>query len=184
MAKLYPQLNLCIRTYSPTQHGGDLEAGLIDLLVDAEPRSLGEVSSFPLYTDRFGFYGLREFASSELNPSTASSFALLQVASAFDEKNISIEGHLHQRGYRFSRKYSFDSFATVKRLATKGLGIAVLPHRLAAEDLKTKRLHSLRLSGFPREGFGTHRIYASFSSRSREDQRLRLLFRLLKEHLN
>jgi DNA-binding transcriptional LysR family regulator len=110
--------------------------------------------------------------------------ALLYVASAFDEKNISIEGHLRQRGYRFTRKYAFDSFATVKRLATRGLGIAVLPTRLAAEDVKAKRLHPLRLAGFVREGFGTHRIYASFSDRSQEDQRLRSLFRLLKEHLN
>lgn len=183
MSELHPHLNLCIRTYSPSGHLTDFNSGLIDLLVDSEPRIIGDVVSYPLYADHFNIFGAPQLKLKNLTSESTKPLALLYVSSAFDEKNITIEDHLKKRNYRFSRRYAFDSFATVKRLAIRGLGIAVLPQRLADEDVRAKHLVNIHLEGFSRGGFGPHKIYASFKESAKGDARIKAVFRLLKDHL-
>jgi DNA-binding transcriptional LysR family regulator len=172
----FPFLDLSIKTNSQDGHLADLRSGILDLLVDAEPRISTGLTLWPLYTDRFSFYSQKKV---ELVPDSARHFSLLSVRGVFDEDNITLEQHLSQNGYRFQKEYIFDSFTTVKRMATKGLGIAILPRRLADREANLHLLHAKGL----KEGFGIHTIYATVSPHRENDRRLKALVSLLKKQL-
>gem|GEM_PF-6720218 len=96
----------------------ELAHGVLDFLVDAEPRTHSGLTLWPLYQDRFSFYSQRKV---ELSPESARSFSLLSVRGIYDEDNVTLEQHVIQGGFRFQREYIFDSFTTVKKMAMEGL---------------------------------------------------------------
>jgi DNA-binding transcriptional LysR family regulator len=180
--KTYPQLELSLRTGSQESHNQGLNIGTMDMLVDAEPRLFGENRSWPLYTDAFAFYA-RSSASHELTPESAKAMALVYVPKIFDKNDVSLEEHLKRQGYAFKKEYIFDSFSTVKRLALRGLGVAILPIRLATEDVSANRLRRLSAKGFAKDGFATHTVCATLSAKRVGDARLKLMIRELKKFL-
>lgn len=174
----FPLLQISLKTNSQHEHKRNLENGALDLLVDAEPRDLGGLSQWFLYADKFGFFSGSKI-SEELAPAAAANHPILMVRGVFDEHDLTLEEHLRRRGFYFPREMSFDSFTTVRKMTAKGLGIGILPLRLAAEGGK---LHPVRLAGFP-PSFGTHRIYATISSFREKDKRVKALVSLLKKQL-
>ena len=164
----FPHLNISLKTNSQFGHLNELSNGVLDILVDAEPRSHLGLTLWPLYQDRFSFYSRQKL---ELTPDTSRGYSLLSVRGVYDEDNITLEQHLNQGGYRFQREYIFDSFTTVKRMAKEGLGIAIIPQRMVAME---HDLHLIRAKNF-KEGFGAHRIYATISTHRENDRRLKTL---------
>lgn len=174
--KEFPHLSISLKSNSQEGHSRELNNGQLDLLVDAEPRAQLGLTLWPLYGDRFGFFAAKKM---EVNPESASELTLLSVRGVFDEEDVTLEAHLSRRGYRFRREFVLDSFPTVRRMAEKGLGLAILPKRLAAES----SLLPARVEGFPREGFGPHRIYATVSTHRENDKRVKKLISFLKASL-
>lgn len=177
-----PHLHLSIKTSLHQDPIGDLLAGKIDLLVDAEPQVKSALISWPLYDDRFAFYVAVQRAKTEYTTRETAMETILYVEKAFDENRVTIEDHLETAGHRFARQYCFDSFSTTKRLALKGMGIAVLPTRLAHEDATKKRLKRVQLEGFARGGFGRHTLCATTRSENAKDLRIKKIIALLKRH--
>lgn len=177
--KEFPRLQISLKTNSQHEHKRNLENGTLDLLVDAEPRELSGLTQWFLYADKFGFFSGSKIGE-ELDPAAASAYPILTVRGIFDEHDLTLEEHLRRRGFYFPREMSFDSFTTVKKMTAKGLGIGILPVRLAAEEGK---LHTVRFAGFP-QNFGTHRIYATVSSFREKDKRVKALVSLLKRQLS
>jgi len=182
LRKTYPNLNLSVRTGGVQDSFSRLIDGQVDLLVDAEPRNSEEITSWKLYSDRFSFYASDQLNFEYFSSEDASSLALLYVPKAYDGAHIAIEDHLRRASYVFEREYIFDSFSTVKRLAARGLGIAVLPNRLALEDINTSRIHKVSAKGFPENGFGLHTIYATCAAQKSGDLRIRKLVSQLRGH--
>lgn len=179
----YPHLNLSVKTGFHQDPIADLIAGRVDLLVDAEPQVKSSLVSWPLYSDKFSFFASVEFEKKAITFSEATTENLIFVQKAFDENRLTIEDHLDQVGFRFARQYCFDSFSTVKRLGIKGMGIAVLPKRLAENDVKQKLIKPISLEGFPADGFGKHSIYATVASENSKNLRIKKLIALLKDQL-
>jgi DNA-binding transcriptional LysR family regulator len=175
LAQTYPALHLSLKTGNT--HVADLIAGRIQLLVDAEPDVRASMTSWPLYSDKFCFYGTGPFT--KLTTDTN----VIYVSSARDEKGLTIQDHLARGGLEFAREYCFDSFSTAKRMAIRGLGVAVLPLRLAEEDERKKIIRRISVSGFGSDGFGRHTICATVSAENEKDVRLKRLIALLKKHL-
>ena len=175
--KQFPRLSLSLKTNSREGHRQELANGTLDLLVDAEPRAHTGLTAWPLYADRFGFYARQTI---ELSPENARELSLIYVKGVFDEKNTSLEQYLAREGYQFEREYTFDSFTTVKRTAEKGLGVAILPRRLAEKEGSLKMV---KAKGFAKDGFGAHGIYATVSNFREKDIRVKSLISLLRKHL-
>jgi DNA-binding transcriptional LysR family regulator len=178
---LYPELKLSLKTNSAVTHQNALESGQLDMLVDAEPRLLGNFTSWTLYKDKFNFYGKKGSVFQELNPETAKNLSLIYCPSAVDENNKSILMHLDEAGYQFKERIELDSFTTSCTFGKNGIGLCVLPQRLAEEALKSKKLVHINMTGFSPKGFGTHSICATIRSSSEDDKRLRLIIKLLRE---
>jgi DNA-binding transcriptional LysR family regulator len=177
--KISPELKLLIRTSGSFNHKQALESGELDVLVDAEPRVLGDIMSWTLYEDRFNFYGVMEKLPSNLSPESIGNLPLIFSPSAFDRDNKNILQHLEERGYFFKEKMELDSFCAVRTFCNTGMGLAVLPLRLAESSIGA--LSQVSLKGFPQRGFGTHSICASVKSNRADDYRIRVLVKALRE---
>ena len=178
LAQIHPDFKLSIKTALNADAQADLLAGRINLLVDAEPRVAANLVSWPLYKDKFGFFisGTKKLHENFLDESI--SF----VALARDQDRLTINDHLEKAGYDFTRVHTFDSFATVKQMAIKGMGLAVLPLRLAKEDERKKLIRRVHLKGISAEGFGVHTICATVTAENEKDFRIRKIVSLLKNH--
>lgn len=176
----HPQLHLSVRTSFSQNPVAELASGQLDILVDAEPQLQSSMISWPLYSDKFSFFSSLDFGISELTSADAKLTNIIFVQKAFDEDRLTIENHLERAGYQFARKYCFDSFSTAKRLAIKGMGIAVLPQHLAREDVKKKLIKPIILKGISVAGFGKHSIYATTAYENRNDVRIKKIVALLK----
>jgi DNA-binding transcriptional LysR family regulator len=181
MRKSHPELKLTISTHAPQGHQNLLENGLLDILVDAEPRLVGDFMSWKLYEDRFNFYGKNKHVPAELTPDKVRDLTLIYCPGAFDQDNKSILRHLEERGYFFREKIELDSFTAVANFTDKGLGLGVLPQRLAANHLASKRLMSISLKDFSSKGFGTHSICATVRSVSANDKRIVQTVKMLRD---
>ncbi len=179
--KLYPELKLSIRTNGPSLNQSALESGQLDILVDAEPRLLGNFTSWTLYKDKFNFYAKKGSLPAELYPENITNIPLIYCPLAFDENNKSILTYLQEAGYQFKETIELDSFTTSSTFGKNGIGLCVLPQRLAEEAIKSKKLVKISMEGFSPKGFGTHSICATVRSSSDDDRRLRSLVKLLKE---
>lgn len=84
-----PELRLSIRTSESVSHKDALEQGKIDVLVDAESRIFGELSSWSLYEDRFNFFATK---SASWTPETIGSLPLIFSPQAFDKDNKCLSG--------------------------------------------------------------------------------------------
>lgn len=183
LGKSHPQLQLSVKTSLQHDPLADLVDGKIDLLVDAEPPIRDNVVSWPIYADKFAFFSSPRLAANEYDQKASRDLSVIFCTSVFDHEHLSLEDHLERAGYRFARKFAFDSFATAKQLALRGIGIATLPLRLAQADVTSRRLKRVSLKGFATEGFGKHTICASVSREREKDVRLRKVISLLKKHL-
>jgi DNA-binding transcriptional LysR family regulator len=177
--KTTPQLKISIRTHHPATHFKALAEGQLDLIVDAEPRVVGDLTSWTLYEDRFQFYtGTRQ--QEVLTPETLKEMTLITCPAAYDRDGKGILQHLEEAGYFLKERIELDSFTSVMAFCQSGLGIAALPQRLAARALKGKEIFPVKLKGFPEKGFGAHSIAATIRAERSDDPRVRFLIKSLK----
>jgi LysR family hydrogen peroxide-inducible transcriptional activator len=178
--KKWPQLRLSIHSAESLSHTETLASGKIDILIDAEPRLIGEFMSWNLYEDRFNFFANKmqpEFAVDK----EIVDFPLIYSPNAFDGANKRITQHLEEHGYHFKQRIEFDSFMAVKAFAKSGSGVAVLPNRLAESDVRSGHLKPISLKGFSARGFGSHHFAASILETRKDDIRLKTLIQALRE---
>ena len=178
--KSAPTLRLSIRTAEVMSDQRALETGEIDVLVDAEPRLTGDFTSWKLYEDRFNFYAKKK-PEETITPESLGSTTLIYSPLAFDEHNKKIDQHLEEQGYRFKDKIQLDSFTSVLAFCRRGLGIAVLPQRLAADAVAANAIAPVSLRKFSHRGFGTHSLTATIKSTREDDPRVRYLIKSLRQ---
>ncbi len=101
----------------------------------------------------------------------------------FDENGFSIRDHAVKNDVPFLESYKLDTFTSVKAFTIAGLGIGILPERLAKDDLDAGLLKKIAIKGFSTRGFGRHRICFSLTSTGKSDLRIKLLQQELKKYL-
>jgi DNA-binding transcriptional LysR family regulator len=178
--KKAPALRLSIHTSEMFHHQKALEVGEIDILVDTEARITGDLISWKLYEDRFNFY-MPKSNIKEWTPETIDSLTLIYCPTAIDGDNKKITQHLEEKGYFFKEKIELDSFTSVIAFAKKGLGLAVLPQRLAENSIKSRLFQRTTLVNFSHKGFGVHHFTATIHESRKDDPRIRFLVRSLKD---
>ncbi len=180
MRKTNPELKLAITTHGAERFQKSLDENLLDLIVDSEPRLFGDFTSWVLYQDRFNFYGKKKDFPIDISTEVARNLTLVYCPKAFDSSNKGILHHLEENGFFFRDKIELDSFTSVATFAKKGLGVAVLPQKLAATYLDSKQLSLISLEKFSNKGFGSHNICATVRSSSGNDQRIYFVIKMLK----
>jgi len=179
--KTAPELKITVRTSNSYYHQTALSTGELDVIVDAEPRLLGEFTSWKLYDDHFSIYAASGKIQSSMDPSTIGSTPLIFCPGAFDKSNKNILQLLEERGYFFKEKMELDSFPSVKAFGLRGMGLAVLPQRLAESSVHSRHLTKISLKGVSSAGIGPHTIYATVRNSRVSDSRIVLLLKELRK---
>ena len=131
-----------------------------------------------LYRDTFRPYGA---PNSVLNSDGHKSSSVIYVARARDQKGLSIRDHLLSGGVSPNDlAYELDTFSSAQEFALAGLGIAILPNRLAQCRLRDGKLKPAQLVNLPMQGFGEHRICASYLEENRTDPRIKTVLKHLR----
>lgn len=172
-----PQTRISIMTESARDPSRSLAEGSIDVLVDAEPRVVGDLTSWELYEDRFKFYARPGHEKSIKNPAE---MTLIYSPRAFDRDGKKIERHLLEHGVSIRHRMELDSFTSAQAFAQANLGVAVLPTRLAADAVRTKKLVEVAMEGFGARGFGAHGIYLTVANARVDDPKIRNLLKAFK----
>jgi DNA-binding transcriptional LysR family regulator len=169
----YPGLKLALRTADGSRHRERLLHGSIDLVVEACPDENEKVTSIRVGTDCFGVY----------IPKGAPDFKQLPwvyVPYAKDDEGKFISDLLREQGISPREVYELDTFAAVLEFVAAGIGVGVLPGRLARKVIKFGMIR--RYPSIPKD-FGTHSICASFLNENRNDPRIASATRSLREYL-
>ena len=165
MAGKYDQLTLGISTLKADELAGALMERRCHFLVGSVKFPQKTITQFELYQDYFGFFCSRTHAEhSAKGP-------LIYVPTAKDGKGRTIEKTLKEARLGRLHQYDLDSFDSVKALVTEGLGVGVLPVRLAAQNVQSGQLLAVSMPGIGRK-FGQHQFYCSLLSQDMDDVRI------------
>jgi DNA-binding transcriptional LysR family regulator len=171
-----PNITISVKTTLKKNNIHALETGEIDLSIDAEPRIVGDFDSYPLYSDDFSFYGNQKILNAELLEKP-----IIFVPNVYDQSNKSLDSYILDVGLQNNERMELDSFTVAHSFCKKGLGIAILPNRLAQKSLKNCLLYQYKLKGVGKKTFGKHTIYSTISSKRSKDKKVQILIKALKK---
>jgi DNA-binding transcriptional LysR family regulator len=185
LRKSFPFLNLNLKTNAEKDHFRALEDGSVDIVVDAEPKQREGFISWALYTDQFSLFAQRVVSSKRKNEGEGVSRPFIYVPHASDQTGKSLRVIIdHQWSGLFKEEIQLDSFSTVLRFVMKGVGIGVLPIRLAKQELINSNIEVFKPKGHKGVfNFGEHRICATVLDKRRDDVRLKSLVELLRKFI-
>lgn len=75
--------------------------------------------------------------------------------------------YVSESNLRKNEKIELDSFTTARTFCEEGLGIAILPNRLAKSSVKKKLISPVSMINFPKK-FGKHTIYMTTHSKKQK----------------
>jgi DNA-binding transcriptional LysR family regulator len=173
LAKTFPELKIRLVTMRAEELAGGLTSRRCHLVVGSGKLEQKTISQFELYGDHFGF-----FIGKKLKERTKKT-PLIYVARAKDDKGNTLDrilNELEEDGHRFE----LDSFETVQAMTLEGLGVGVLPRRLAERNVNAGHLSAISLSKLGKK-FGHHRFYCSILNEDQDDPLLTTLKNQLRE---
>lgn len=176
MSVKYNQLTLGMTTLKADELLESLLSGRCNFIIGSAEYPRKTVTQFELYTDHFGFFVEKDFLRAyELRGGgRLTEVPLIYVPTAKDGRGKTIEKFLKDAKLPNLQQYDVDNFDSVKSLVNEGLGVGVLPLRLAA----TSHLLSVSMPGLGRK-FGAHKFYCSVLTEDLNDIRISTLVREL-----
>lgn len=156
----------------------------VDLTVSVEVDDHSRILVTELFRDQYAFY-LSPSAGELASPTgrimqehvlAEVSMPIIFVPFARSAENKTVLQYLKEAGLSgLNSRYELDSFEAVREFACTGLGISVLPTRLASRYLTEGSLVSIQVKGFASEGFGPHRVQACIRAAEASRPLLQLL---------
>ncbi|MDQ3233529.1 MAG: substrate-binding domain-containing protein, partial [Pseudobdellovibrionaceae bacterium] len=103
---------------------------------------------------------------------------LILFPGALSTNRMKLEETLWDHGFEPRSSFELNSFEAVREIALQGLGIAVMPMRLARPCVAQGTLRPVVVSGIPETGIGLHSVCVSIR---RDDDTNLLIQSLLRE---
>jgi DNA-binding transcriptional LysR family regulator len=151
LARRYPGLQIQFQTATSDAVVRMLLRGDLDLAVAVEPRSHPRIEAIELYRDSFDAYvGTQRDAGG--------SPPVLFSPHAFEKLGIDPAATFRRLGLDKLPTYETSSFEVVSALTRNGVGIGILPGRVAAADLVAGSIRRHHADGGKRTAFGEHRV--------------------------
>lgn len=170
----YPKLSLEFNTGRSQVIQAQVEKGELDLGLIIEPIEGINTQVIELGKDHFKLYSTDKvkpnYESFEKAPVIYMPEALAGAENLFLKKWLP---KLNSEEERI--EYRTSSLEASKALIVNGIGIGLLPTRVAEEDFSKGRIKEIELKGFPKKGIGEHRIglvYSKYREHSVTMQRL------------
>lgn len=174
MARKYPKLSLGVTTLRADELAPALATRRCHFVIGTVEFEQKSITQYELYQDHFGF-----FASPALTRAGRQEAPLIYVAQARDSEGRTIEEILAEARLNRGHLYDVDNFESVRALVVEGLGIGILPLRLAEPYLKSGKLSALQMPELGKR-FGTHRFFCAVLEQDLDDVRVGTVVRELR----
>ncbi len=193
--KAHPHLDLRLGTARSKVLMEKLNQQEFDIIVTIEPKPSRRVSVIPLYSDVFRFYGSKETfkkLSSSLKSSRRSDAGQINLddvpfitfPTALSHNGETLEESLEKLGFKGAKFHDVESFEAAKEICAAGIGIGVLPTRVARSAVESKKLFQIALPGFDAEGFAKHQICMATLNESRSSRHVNAVMSALSHYLS
>lgn len=175
--ELQSKLQINIRTAGSPQLMKDLKGGHVDLIVSVNPEPSKNIITHTLFLDQFSFYS--RLATEDEHPT------FITVPSALDRTGKTIQDYTKQFGINKNKMIHCENFETVRALTDAGLGVGIMPTRVAGRNLpQIKNLKKLSpKTTLPLE-FGTHMIGFSYLKSRESNSSVQWIFREMLRYLS
>ncbi len=170
----YPEIGLNFLSGSSASLREKLLGFDADVTVSVELSDHSGISKTELFRDQYSFYAHPSMAEGVEIGKCQRPLLFVPFAKCMEQKTLL--QYLKEAGLSGrSLRYELESFEAVREFAMAGLGVALMPTRLAQKGLKEGTLAPVEVKGFAREGFGTHRVMACVRSSETERPLIKLL---------
>lgn len=193
-AKAYPQLKLQLTSGRSSNLITQLTEKKIDLSITVEPPALPSIVSWELYTDQFSIFidkklalknGFKDLGKSKFRPSAESlkQMTLISFSSAQVSTGRQLIQELQSYGLTSEDVMLVESFEIAMEFCLKRLGMAVLPTRVARENVEAGKLVKLCLQHLQVDDFVPHKIYLSMLQENAKTKKIQLIHEELKKFI-
>ncbi len=169
ISRKYPQLTLGVVTLKSEELSAMLVSRRCHFVIGTVPFKQKSITQFELYSDYFGFFCSKVKKSSSKN-SDFKNMPLIYVAQAKDGEGRTLEETLNDAGHQHLYQYDIDNFESVRSLVCEGLGIGILPVRLAKAFVESGQLVEVSMPVLGKR-FGAHQFYGSLLTQVLDDKR-------------
>jgi DNA-binding transcriptional LysR family regulator len=151
----------------------------IDLAVCIEPEIHPELKITRLFSDHFGFFAASGYRRDRISRAELEAVPLVLVREAESGRALTLQQALWSEGLSHPLTYEMDSFTAVAAFAAEGVGIALLPCRVAEPEVRAGRIKPVSVEGMARARLGEHHFGAVFRREDRGEPVLRELLESL-----
>ncbi len=181
--KKYPEIHISLFSGRIDQIMDGVREKNYNFALTVEPYKSPDIEKVKIYSGDFGLYVTNDptnFKLLEINRKRVTSNDLKSIPIITDNHAHIREGYpipkfLAEHGLNSTLTYEVNSFETAIRLASKGLGIAVVPTRNAKEAVAQKVIRKLKVSNINEKKFGAYGIYASYKKSDANNEVIKLL---------
>lgn len=171
-ARRYSHVALSVQTGRSLDIMHRLGRGDLDAAVTVDPIARPNITSRTLFADRFSFY--------VATPAPSRHRTVILFEDGVAPFRQAIDRELKMLAPQARQLIQTDSFEVVRAMATSGMGLGVLPHSVAASDLRAGNLVEVPTPGLL--SASAHEVRLSYATSRKSDRVLTLLCReLLRE---
>jgi DNA-binding transcriptional LysR family regulator len=169
-----PQVQISLRTGRSEALEKSVLKGEVDFIVSVSPKKHRGLASVELYRDHFELYVLNG-----VNPTAMSTVIAFHEAIANFETTV--RASLEKYGPHVKRRITTDSFEVVRAMTAGGVGIGVMPTRIASATFFQQQGASLiPITGGAMKGASEHVIAASYLESRKEHPLIRSMLKMIQ----
>lgn len=169
--KKHPELKVDVITLRADELAGGLTSRRCHLVVGTGKFEQKTIAQFDLYEDYFGFFEGKKLKDKSRNT------PLIYVGRAKDDEGNTIASFL--KDVEEWSRFDLEAFETVHAMVLEGLGIGVLPLKIAEREVMAGHLFPTSVSKYGKR-FGKHKCYCSVLNEDLEDFRTMEVLRELQ----
>lgn len=185
-AKKYPLIGLSLSSARSTYLLDRLTKRDLDFIVSVEPLKSKNIYSEILYEDTFQFFtcNYRIKGNAPISKSDLLKVPFILFSSAKVQGSMTLTEYLGRNDILPTTIYQVESFEAAAEMALQGLGVAVLPNRVAVHRLKqldqAGQYKIVKVNDLNQNEFGKHQIVASCLIENSEKIIFKKLFEVLR----
>tara|TARA_B110001454_G_C12721908_1_gene435064 strand:+ start:4759 stop:5646 length:888 start_codon:yes stop_codon:yes gene_type:complete len=150
-----------------------LRRNVVDAILSVNQPQYSSIISKKLFDDHYGYYHAKEM---KLNPKTP----VIYFPNAKDSLGKKVSSYIKESNLKENPHFVCESFEPIRALTVAGIGLGVLPTRVAAAEVKNGNIIEWKTESSRARRFGKHSVYFSFLKHRNGDTSLLNLLRAIE----
>jgi DNA-binding transcriptional LysR family regulator len=172
MTKKHPELKVKVITLRADELASALTSRRCHIVVGTGRFEQKTVTQFDLYEDYFGFFVGKKLKG------TPNKVPLIYVGRAQDDEGNTLDSLF--KNVEEGRRFDLEAFETVHAMILEGLGVGILPLRIAEREVTAGRFFSTSVAKHGKY-FGKHKFYCSVLNEDFQNDRTMEVLKELQE---